>query len=67
MMKKSDPPVDCWACRLKKRNEARALLGGQIADSSTLHSSSGVGLRNYKKMIANIEKHFPALGGFNNE
>ena len=66
MMKKSDPPVDCWACRLKKRNEARVQLGGQFASTSNF-KSSGVYLRNYKKMMANFEKHFPALGGFNNE
>ena len=31
-MKKSDPPVDCWACRLQKRNEERIKLGGKASD-----------------------------------
>lgn len=26
-MKKSDPPVDCWACRLSKREKERVKLG----------------------------------------
>jgi len=65
MMKKSDPPVDCWACRLKKRNEARVSLGGQKAGSSLSYlNSAAIGLRNFKKMRANFETHFPALSGF---
>jgi hypothetical protein len=32
-MKKSDPPVDCWACRLRKREKERAKLSGGMRKS----------------------------------
>jgi hypothetical protein len=32
-MKKSDPPVDCWACRLRKREKERVKLSGGMKKS----------------------------------
>ena len=32
-MKKSDPPVDCWACRLRKREKERVKLSGGLKKS----------------------------------
>jgi hypothetical protein len=33
-MKKSDPPVDCWACRLNKREKERVKLSGGMGKSN---------------------------------
>jgi hypothetical protein len=32
-MKKSDPPVDCWACRLRMREKERVKLSGHMGKS----------------------------------